>query len=73
MILILTKEKIVTLNTENPKGVKNSVNNIRNRLYNELPNNLKSIDDTLHFRKKVEDVFIAADILFSRRMFIYKN
>jgi hypothetical protein len=31
------------------KVCKNSVNNIGKRLYNKLPNNLKSIDNILHF------------------------
>ena len=40
------------------KVCKNSVNNIGKTLYNKLPNNLKSIDNILHFGGKKPKFFL---------------
>jgi hypothetical protein len=47
---------------------KNSVKNLGKRLYNKLPNHIKSIDGIQHFRRKLKLFFTAAIFLFSRRI-----
>jgi hypothetical protein len=54
------------------KVCKNSVNNIGKRLYNKLPNNLKSIDNILHFRRKLK-LFLLQQTFCSAEYFMYKN
>jgi hypothetical protein len=51
------------------EACKNSVNNIGKRMYNKLPNNLKSIDNTLHFRKKLK-LFLLHQSFYSVEQFL---
>jgi hypothetical protein len=54
------------------EGCKNSVNNIGKRLYNKLPNNLKSIDDTLHFRRKLNLFLLQQTLCSVEEYFMHK-
>jgi hypothetical protein len=54
------------------KVCKISVKNIGKRLYNKLPNNLKSIDNILHFRRKLK-LFLLQQTFYSIEYFMYKK
>jgi hypothetical protein len=51
------------------EACKNSVNDIGKRLCNKLPNNLKSIANTLHFRKKLK-LFLMHQTFYSVEEFL---
>jgi hypothetical protein len=60
------------------EACKNSVNNIGKRLYNKLPNNLKSTDNTLHFRKKfklflLHQTFYSVENFYVQKRVIYRE
>ena len=50
----------------------NNINNRGERLYNKLPNNLKSIDGTLHCRRTLK-LFLLQQTFYSVEYFMYKN
>jgi hypothetical protein len=55
------------------KACKISVNNIGKRLYDKLPNNLNSIENILHFRRKLK-LFLLKQTFYSvEEYFMYKN
>jgi hypothetical protein len=59
--------------TSRTKVCKNSVNNTGTGLYNKLPINLKSIDNILHFRRKLK-LFLLQQTFYSvEEYFMYKN
>jgi hypothetical protein len=52
---------------------KNSINNIGKILYNKLPNNLKSIDNILHFRINLKLFLLQRTFYSVKEYFMYKN